>query len=144
MYQFPRGANYKVAKRWQWTKLGGAAHTQPSSLRVMQSPCVCSPAQASCRYFRKDLIRSNSLSVDADHLGGTTNSSAMYFTTLYCLHTTGKRTSVNRSTTGTRGLTALHMLHFTAPKTNTLSQFSQNLTISNHKIKGGDWNICPR
>lgn len=97
MYQFYRDANYKVAKRWQWKKLGGA-HIQPLSLGVMQSPCIRLPAHASCRYFRKDPIRSNSLSLDADHLGGTTNSSATYVhysEVLCCLHTTGKRSSVN-------------------------------------------------
>jgi len=121
MYQFPRGANYKVAKRWQWKKLGGA-HTQPLSRGVMQSPCICLPAHVSCRYFRKDLIRSNSLSLDDGHLGGTTNSSAMHFTTrkFFTACTQQENALVNRSTTGTRSLTALHMLHFTVPKTNTL------------------------
>ena len=49
--------------------------------------------------------------------------SATYFhysEVLYCLHTTGIRLSVNGPTPDTRGVIALHMLHFVVPKTNTL------------------------
>jgi hypothetical protein len=73
--------------------------------------------------------------------------SATYFhysEVLYCLHTAGIRPSVNGSTTDTRGVIALHMMHSVVPNTNALSQFSPNLTIIAHKMKGRDLNICPR